>query len=354
MTGHCGSVIINNMIREITELAKPLELLSLVSERTKTYDFTTWFWGDAIAIDGLLDAAELLGDQELFDRVEQVYRVWSQRELTWVDHLTPGLGLLRVAEQSKSDWYLDTALELAQFLSDAPRAQGAPLYRPDIPMYRHMVWVDTIYHVPVFFAKLGQVTGDAQWFDKAAQELRCHVELLGSLDGPFLGHSWDTGMNRLHGYGWGRGVGWALYGFIETLEYLPKDHDQYKWALEYVRKLAAASLPVQDFTGFWHTLMQDREAYLESSTASFFAAAFARGIRNGFLGSEFQKPLAKAYDATLGRIDPRGEFWGVSACTYAGVSSMDDVAMYHTLPTEVNVWGQGSAIRAIAENIRGE
>ena len=43
-------------------------LLRLLAERTLRYDFTVWFWGDAIAVDGLLDAAELLDDQVLFKR----------------------------------------------------------------------------------------------------------------------------------------------------------------------------------------------------------------------------------------------------------------------------------------------
>ena len=58
--------------------------------------------------------------------------------------------------------------------------------------------------------------------------------------------------------------------------------------------------------------------------------------------------------ATRSRIDAAGEFWGVSACTYAGVVNMDDATMYRTLPTEVNVWGQGSALRALAEQLKVE
>lgn len=331
----------------------PAEILRSVASRTRNYDFGVWFWGDAIAIDGLLDAAELLGDDASLAHVQAAYRRWSTRELSWVDHLTPGAGLLRLAAMSGEQWPLDSALALAGHLRSVPRASGAPLYRPDIPMYRHTVWVDTLYHVPVFYARLGEVTGDTAWFDAAIEEWRCHVALLSDPRGPFLGHSWDTGMNRLHGYAWGRGVGWALYGMVETLEYLPLDHAERAWAEENARSLASALLPAQDFTGFWHTLLHDREAYLESSTASFFTAAFTRGIRTGLLSKDFASPTELAWKATLGRIDDFGELWGVSACTYAGVANIDDVIMYHTLPTEVNVWGQGSALRAVAERIRG-
>lgn len=330
----------------------PHEILERVATRTRGYDFGVWFWGDAIAIDGLLDAAELLGDEASLSHVVDAYRRWANRDLNWPDHLTPGAGLIRVAQLTDEDWPIDAALRLAAYLKSVPRASGAPLYRPDIPMYRHTVWVDTLYHVPILYARLGEVTGEAAWFDAAIEEWRSHVALLSDPRGPFLGHSWDTGMNRLHGYAWGRGVGWALYGMVETLEHLPASHPDRGWAEANARALADSLLPVQDFSGLWHTLLHDREAYLETSTASFFTAAFARGLRSNLLGEEFIEPTEAAWRATLGRIDDAGELWGVSACTYAGVANIDDVIMYHTLPTEVNIWGQGSALRAAAERIR--
>jgi hypothetical protein len=41
----------------------------------------------------------------------------------------------------------------------------------------------------------------------------------------------------------------------------------------------------------------------------------------------------RAVAATRQRIDDDGGLWGVSACTYAGGSSTDDVQMYRTLPS---------------------
>lgn len=330
----------------------PEDALRLVAKRTNTYDFGVWFWGDAIAFDGLLDAAELLGDERSLDQVRGAFERWARRPLGWVDHLTPGVALLRFGELSGESWPLERAEELAGYLLSVPRSGGAPLYRPDIPEYRYTVWVDTLYHVPVFYAALASRLGDDSWIDRAVVEWQSHLSLLADTRGPFLGHSWDTGMHRLHGYGWGRGAGWALYGMIETLELISLDHPDRGGLVEQTRELAQSVLEVQDHTGYWHTLLHDRESYLETSTASFFAAAFSRGIRSGVLGPEFRESADRAWLATLGRIDGSGELWGVSACTYASVANMDDVVMYHTLPTEVNVWGQGSAMRAAAEQIR--
>lgn len=329
------------------------ELLRALVSRTTEYDFTVWFWGDAIAVDGLLDAAELLDDPGSFAFCERFVRTWADRPLTWVDHLTPGSAVLRVAERTDDATLREAAGRLARWLGEqAPRSAGAPLYRPDIPMYRHTVWVDTLYHVPPFYARLAHTTGDPAYFDRALEEWSAHTRLLAAPEtGPFLGHSWDTGMRMLHGYGWGRGVGWALYGMIETLALLPVDHPGYARAHAEMTTLADAVRGHQDSTGFWHTLLHDKESYLESSTASFFGAAYYKALRLGLLDDSYRPTADLAWEATRSRIDPDGDFWGVSACTYAGVTNVDDVIMYRTLPTEVNVWGQGSALRITGERL---
>lgn len=329
--------------------------LRSLADRTTDYDFTVWFWGDAIALDGLLDAAEVLDERRYYEHAARFLRAWATRQLTWVDHLTPGRALLRVAAR-EGGLLLERAVALADHMVKAvPRAAGAPLYRPDIPQYRHAVWVDSIYHVPPFLAELGNALEDASYHALALEEWRAHSRTLGDAErGPFLGHSYDTGQRLLHGYGWARGVGWALYGMIETLTLIPETTPGYAEARAEAEALAQSVVNTQDPTGFWHTLIHDHEAYLESSTASFFCAALDLGMSSGLLSDEYARHADRAWGATLARVDDDGQFWGVSACTYAGQSDIDDVTMYRTLPTEVNVWGQGSALRAAAQRLATE
>jgi unsaturated rhamnogalacturonyl hydrolase len=331
------------------------DLLSSVTERTLSYDFTVWFWGDAIAIDGLLESAELLEDKRPFEHCLRYYKRWSERPLSWADHLTPGAGLLRLYVATGDDQLLEAAQNLAHWLTEvAPKAprSGASLYRPDLPPYRHAVWVDTIYHEPPFFARLARTTGDDRYYDEALNVWNSHVKVLSSDRGPFLAHAYDSGYEKSRGYGWGRGNGWALYGMVDTLELLPIDHPGYAAALEHFKQFSESILELQDESGFWRTLLHDREAYLESSTAAFFGGAFTRAVRLGLLDERYARAADLAWAATLSRIDLAGSFYGVSACTYASTHFSDDPGMYRTLPTEVNVWGQGSALRFAAERIR--
>ena len=329
-------------------------VLRSVAGRTLRYDFTVWFWGDAIAVDGLLEAAEVLDDPAPRQHCLRFYRRWAGRPLGWVDHLTPGAALLRLHAATGDESLLEAARRLASWIVDeVPRShERAPLYRPDLPAYRHNVWVDTIYHEPPFLSRLAAVTGEGRYHDDALNSWNSHVRTLSVANGPFLAHSCDTGAQLHRGYGWGRGNGWALYGMVDTLEVLPEDHPGRPEALRSFRELSAAVLALQDPSGFWRTLLHDREAYLESSTATFFGAAFTKAVRLGLLDAAYAEAAERAWRATLSRVDAGGNFYGVSAVTHATVGPDDDVAMYRTLPTETNVWGQGSALRFAAERIR--
>lgn len=329
------------------------DVLRSVADRTMRYDFTVWFWGDAIAMDGLLEAATLLDDSQPQDFCLRFYHQWARRKLGWVDHLTPGSALLRLHESTGDGTLLAAARRLASWIVDeVPRADGAPLYRPDLPAYRHSVWVDSIYHEPSFLSCLAWATGEHRYHDDAIDHWNNHCRVLSSTCGPFLAHSYDTGADLLRGYGWGRGNGWALFGMVDALERLPELHPRRDQALNSFREMSAAVLATQDQSGFWRTLLHDQEAYLESSTATFFGAAFTKGVRLGLLDVSYAEAADRAWQAALSRIDANGKFHGVSAVTHATVGPDDDIEMYRTLPTETNVWGQGSALRFAAERMR--
>jgi unsaturated rhamnogalacturonyl hydrolase len=346
------------VIAAVQPLADPVQLdlpalLRLVTERTMRYDFTVWQWGDAIAIDGLLDAADLLGDPAPRERVLSFYRRWAARDLDWRDHLTPGLGLLRVAGDPGDPELLSAARRLANWLADAPRtADGLALYRPDIGTVRHSCWVDTIYHEPPFLAALARATGQAKHEQEALRVWQTHTDALSHSGRPFLAHSYDAAAGLLRGYGWGRGNAWALFGMVDTLELLPSDVPGRAEAERDFRRLAETIAAAQDPSGFWRTLLDDREAYLETSTTAMFGAAFTKANRLGLLDDTWLEPAERAWRATRSRIDALGQLYGVSAWTHASIHREDDLGVYRTLPTEVNWWGQGAALRAIAERLR--
>jgi unsaturated rhamnogalacturonyl hydrolase len=269
--------------------------------------------------------------------------------LEWVDRLIPGAALLRLTGSEPPAHAINEATRLARWLVSVPHAGRQPLYRPDQPQYRHSVWVDFMYHIPPFLAALVRVTGEQRYADLALEVWQAHVEVLCGQRGPFLAHSYDTGSRVRHGDRWGRGSGWAALGMIDTIRLLPAPPH---WALQQLSDLCAAALEVQDSTRFWRTLLHDREAYLETSVTAFFGATYTAAVAHGLPAETYRQAADRAWHAVQRRLDDDGSCWGVSACTWAGSADVDDDVMYKTLPTEVNVWGQGSLLRFAAERLR--
>jgi unsaturated rhamnogalacturonyl hydrolase len=332
--------------------ADPASLLARVAERTRQYDFTVWFWGDAIAIDGLLDASEYGDDAAAGEHALRFLAKSPGTVPTWVDYLTPAGALLRAVQIHERPGFVDAARNLAVFFAEkVPRApDGLHLFRPELPAYRHSVWIDSLYHIPSFLASLANVTGEENWRAECAHFVESHVAALRSSKGPLLAHSFDTGARVQKGYGWGRGQGWALLGLIDTIAFLPRGGARDNITAHFT-KLAAAILPLQDQSGFWRTLAHDPEAYLEASTAAMIGAAFSKGCRLGLLGPEYAAASERAWRAMLSRLDQDGSLRGVSAVTWSWTSNLEEATMYKTLPTETNVWGQGGALRFVGERL---
>jgi unsaturated rhamnogalacturonyl hydrolase len=103
------------------------DLLQRVAERTLDFDFSIWYWGDAIAIDGLLEAAELLPSDAFADQARGYADRWIGRVLAqgccWPNHLAPGWAVLRLGRRYGDDRCLEAVRQLAEFLADGPRSR---------------------------------------------------------------------------------------------------------------------------------------------------------------------------------------------------------------------------------------
>ena len=331
-----------------------VDVLNRIASRTTRFDMSVWFWGDAIACDGLVEAADLSGNSAAAVHVERMLRRWCALPAgCWTDYLAPGGALLRLAGRADETALFARAEVLARWLLGAPEMDGLHFWRPDLPAYRNTVWIDSLYHVPSFLSELARLKGDQSFATDALKIFDSHLEALSSSSGPFLAHSWDYGTQRPKGYGWGRGQGWAILGMIDTLAQLPSNLPGRAALAERFKALANEILRCQDRSGVWRTLIDDSEAYLETSTAAFFGAAFTKGVRTGLLdGDSYQPAIERAWEAMLSRLDANGSVTGVSAVTWSWAQGMDEKAMYKALPTETNLWGQGAAMRFAAERLR--
>jgi unsaturated rhamnogalacturonyl hydrolase len=355
------------VIGEPVASPRAASLLAGVAEVLMAYPFACWHYGDSVGFEGLLAAGELLGEPRFPAFARGFMRAWAARAEPYreLDNTVAGHALCLVYEQTGEESLLEAAERLATFLTGRRTLAGvyaaferAPLIEPygGAPLdaaERALLsdpgpgaFVDCMHFDPPFLVHLGTLLGDSGLVDAGARQAIAAVELLQDAETGIFHHFYLERTGRVYGYGWSRGQGWALLGLLDVLELLPEEHEAVAPLSGSLGALARALTLTQDRSGHWPALIDEPDAFLESSAALFVAAGFARGTRLGLLEPELIGVAERAYAAGLESVDEDGIVRGVSqavwACTARG--------HYRATPVGGAVpWGQGPLLLAAAE-----
>jgi unsaturated rhamnogalacturonyl hydrolase len=327
----------------------PLELLRQVADRAAEHPYTVWRFGEAIAMEGLLEAAELTGVSFYRERVGQVMDGWinARSELVTEDHTAGGTALVRLWELTGEPRYLERARLLADLLTHAPlHPNGVHLHVRDGEGWKPFAWVDCMHTDAPFLAALGRATGDFRYFDAAVDLMTMQLQAFQDpMDGLFS-HGFDCEGGGPQGVRWGQGNGWALLGLLETVRSLPEAHRSV--LVESLQQGAAAVMSLQLPDGQFRTVIDDPAAPVEFSVAAFMAVILLEGARLGFL----RKEAAQAGELAWWAVERSADAHGRLETSVATAASPDPV-WYHTRPTEASVpWGQGPLMLACAAMVR--
>lgn len=317
-----------------------LPTLERLARRTTDWRFFSWYWGDAIAVDGLLAAADVLGQDELRDYAAQTLDRWeSQCPPCLDDALAPGAAIARLAGEGAlgaraADRFL-AAVDRLPLLTGV-----VPALEPHRQAYRFGICIDALYHLPPGLAAIGRLRGDAALVRRAvtiAQEIllltRC----------PAGWAQWhDTALRRNNAVSWSRGLGWALLGCLDTITAAQGSapvavlEDAAGAILE---ALAVTQLP----DGHWPAVLGSSSSPVpqETSTAAFFVAGAWHPAVPAVISDN---TVRRSLRACLAAVDRDGAYTGVSA----DVLPSWEISDYLSFRVEPSPWGQGAALRALA------
>jgi len=313
-------------------------------------------WEKGIAILGLLtmddqryiDEAQRLVDRSIETQTSagqfsygsldtKPHQSWTDLESFrgLVDPSVIGLGVLHFYEETDDEWYLDAARRQYEFLQSAPRTEegGIPQHKGEIEL-----WVDTVYELCPFLARYGQAADVPAAFDEATHQINLQAKYLQDPHTGLFRHEWREQPNSYpESTFWSRGNGWALAGILDTLDYLPDDHDDRASLVDIFHTTAEAVLDHQDASGFWHNVLDDDQTPLETSGTVMFAYAFARGTDMGLLNDDRYMAAARdAVDTAAAAVDGNGNVRRV-ATPPGGAGA----------PLGVTSYGQGWFLKAI-------
>jgi len=320
------------------------EALRRTAQRTTDWRFHCWYWGDAIAVDGLMEA-DTLGLGPYREHVLETLWRWHRHcPPNFDDALAPGGTIIRLVMEGELP--TEAGNRMLSLLEALPRAHGAvPALEPHRPLFRHGLCIDALYHLPATYAMAARWKEDSRLADKAVQIALDGMHVLRSRAG--WSQWFDPVRKRNNDVAWTRGMGWAALGLLDLVHLVSGVGLTSAQGLDEAKRLAAEVLQrlagTQQADGHWPAVLDHAPADSETSTAAFYVAAALHPAAAG-LAVLPASVLERAISACRRALSDDGTYTGATA----DVLPSWDIRTYEHCPTEPSPWAQGAAVRAFA------
>ncbi len=333
-------------------------------------NFGKWNYQIGVTLYGLLQTARLLGRQDVMDyvtrHVDECVKMYPYSLYDRDQYGTASINHQLVEMSCLDDCGSFGAATLETYKNHPSSETRAVLdviadyilnkqiRTADGAFYRaKTMWIDDLYMSTPFLAKYYQLTGKREYIDDAARQFLLFKKYLFLPEYKIMSHIYDFGYHMPTGIPWGRGNGWCLFSLSEVLEILPLDHHDRPALLAFFDELCAGYLALQGEHGLWHQVLNDPEAYEETSCTAMFAYAFARGVRFGWL-EEPERYVEAVHHAWQGltqiSVDRLGNVHGV--CRGSNYAFTPDYYKYELLWRTNDTHGIGIVLLAGVERIK--
>ena len=264
---------------------------------------------DVCAWIGGLWFSKITHDQKLFEGLESRFTPLfdTQKNLlpkpNHVDNNVFGSLALELYLQTRQSKYLDLGLHYADEQWKVPdnAAPEAKAWADKGFSWQTRIWIDDMFMITAVQSQAYHATGDLKYINRAAKEMVLYINKIQLENGLFY-HSPDT-----H-YSWSRGNGWMAVGMAEILRSLPKNNPDREQILAGYKKMMAALLKYQTPDGMWRQIIDDNQAWKETSGTAMFTYAMITGVKNGWLDKKTYGAAArKGWLALIGFINQNDE-----------------------------------------------
>jgi unsaturated rhamnogalacturonyl hydrolase len=205
-----------------------------------------------------------------------------------VDNTVFGGVPLELYIETKDRKYLDMGQDIADQQWAPPKpdnVQGQKYFELGLTKQTRL-WIDDMYMITSVQTQAYRATDDPKYIDRAAKEMVYYLHQLQKPNGLFF-HGPDVPIY------WGRGNGWVAVGMAEILRSLPLDNPSRPRILEGYKKMMASLLQFQGQDGMWRQLIDDPQAWPETSCTGMFTFAMITGVKNGWLDAATYAPTAR-------------------------------------------------------------
>jgi len=306
--------------REVTAQSAPLSermtatVLDIWADSLWTGRPFKWTYDQGVILEGVSAVWQRTGDKKYFEYIKKSMdyfvtedgniRTYDKKSHN-IDNIKNGRALLLLYNVTGQQKYLKAAQLLRHQLDEHPRTKEGGFWHKRI--YPYQMWLDGLYMGQPFYAEYSAITNDTKAFDDIANQFIFMEKNSRDPKTGLLYHAWDESKeqqwaNKETGrspHVWGRAMGWYGMGLVDALEYFPAGHPGRKKLIDILNRFTEAVSKVQQPSGLWYDIIDVPDGkgnYLESSAASMFVYAIAKGVRQGYLPERYFSVAKKGFD----------------------------------------------------------
>ena len=338
------------LYEEDEQLLEGMKTKNLANDDIRKYQY--WEWTQGVGLYGVWKLYQDTRDSRYLKILVSYY----ERQLAVglpaknVNTVTPLLAMSFVAKELEREDYLDVCKEWAEWIcQDFPRTrEGGLQHITSDSLNEGELWDDTLFMTVLFLANMGRISGEQRYLDEAEYQFLLHVKYLADRKTGLWYHGWTfKGNHNFAGAFWGRGNCWVTAAIPEYLDMAPVSGSVKKFLAQTWRRQVEALLEYQEDNGMWHTLVDDKESYVEASATCGFAYGILKGTGMGLGKEEWAMRAMRAVEPILGYTDEEGVVHQVSYGTPMGRESRD---FYKEVELKPMPYGQALAMLFFMES----
>lgn len=313
-------------------------------------DMQNWEWAQGVGIYGMYRYYEYTKNIEQLDWITD----WMKRHIENglpeknINTTAPLLTLTYLLDYLKDRKYFDLCVEWAQWLmNELPKTKygGFQHVVSDGPNYMQ-IWDDTLFMAVLFLARMYVLTGNKDYLKECEYQFLLHIKYLQDKKTGLWYHGWTfDGNHNFADVFWGRGNCWITIAIPELLDMTEIDEGVRQYLINSLNAQVEALSELQDSSGLWHTVLDDKTSYLEVSATAGFAYGILKGIRMGILDEKYKSMALRACDAVIDNINKDGGVENVSYGTGMGMTVQD----YKEIPICEMTYGSSLVIMLLVE-----
>lgn len=257
------------------------KLINIIFKDRYLFADYSFFWTNALEALALYRLSE--NDLDLRDVLINFYSKNKNKKIKKVDPVMHGYVLVKLKEKGVDDF--DELIErMANFLLvDSVRSkEGIIPYRTTS---HNLCFIDSLGMICPFLLGYAKEFNNKDAFDLGVKQM-IHFIKKGFSENGLPYHAYDD-EGKYGCIGWGRGLGWMLWGMADMFEYLDRNTAEYEIIhAEYVR-LIGIVVANQKENGALSWIVDRPELSDDVSATAMCAYSIMRGIELKILGSEY-------------------------------------------------------------------